>query len=259
MARELLGFLANPLVIILLIASLVSAVLGEKVNAAIIVVMVVLSVVLNFVQTYRSQRAAERLREEVAPTATVLRDGRLGGDSRAGSWCPATSSASLAGDRVPADARLIETRDLHVQEAALTGESLPVEKEAADLPPGARQAAEARNTVFLGTSVVSGTATAVVVATGPATAFGDIAARLSTQPPETEFERGLAALRAPDHAHGAVPRALRPAGELRPAPPAARIVPVRRGAGRGPDARVPADDHHGHPARRARCAWRGRR
>jgi Mg2+-importing ATPase len=79
-----------------------------------------------------------------------------------------------AGDRVPADARLIQTRDLHVQQAALTGESLPVEKEAVDLPPGVHEAAEARNMVFLGTSVVSGTASAVVVATGPRTAFGDI-------------------------------------------------------------------------------------
>ena len=190
-ARELLGFLANPLVIILLIASLVSAILGEAVNAAIIVVMVLLSGVLNFAQTYRSQRAADRLREQVAPTASVLRDGRVVEIARR-ELVPGDVIHLAAGDRVPADARLIETRDLHCQEAALTGESLPVEKQATDLPPGARQAAEARNTVFLGTSVVSGTATAVVVATGPATAFGDIAAQLSTQPPETEFQRGLA-------------------------------------------------------------------
>jgi Mg2+-importing ATPase len=190
-ARGLLGFFANPLVVILLIASLVSAILGQAVNAGIIAVMVVLSAILNFVQTYRSQRAADRLREEVAPTATVVRDGR-GVEIARRELVPGDVIRLAAGDRVPADARLIETRDLHVQEAALTGESLPVEKEATDLPPGARQAAEARNTVFLGTSVVSGTATAVVVATGPATVFGDIAAQLSAQPPETEFQRGLA-------------------------------------------------------------------
>jgi Mg2+-importing ATPase len=85
-----------------------------------------------------------------------------------------------AGDRVPADARLLDTRDLHIQEAALTGESMPVEKRAG-----------ARDMIFFGTSVVSGTATAAVVATGPATAFGDIAARLMDRPPETEFERGI--------------------------------------------------------------------
>jgi Mg2+-importing ATPase len=191
LARDLMSFLGNPLVVILLIASLVSAILGETVNAAIIVVMVVLSVILNFVQTYRSQRAAERLREQVAPTASALRDGRVVEIPRR-ELVPGDVIRLAAGDRVPADARLIETRDLHVQEAALTGESLPVEKEAVDLPPGARQAAEARNVVFLGTSVVSGTATAVVIATGPATAFGDIAAQLSSQPPETEFQRGLA-------------------------------------------------------------------
>lgn len=95
------------------------------------------------------------------------------------------------GDRIPADARLMETRDLHVQQAALTGESMSVEKQPTEHPPGPGPIAEARHLVFLGTSVVSGTATAVVIATGPATAFGDIAARLSTRPPETEFERGM--------------------------------------------------------------------
>jgi Mg2+-importing ATPase len=188
--RELLHFLANPLVVILLIASLVSAILGEPVNASIIALMVVLSVLLNFVQTYRSQRAAERLREGVAPTASALRDGQWIELPRR-DLVPGDVIRLAAGDRVPADARLIETRDLHIQQAALTGESLPVEKAASDLPADAPQLAEASNTVFLGTSVVSGTATALVVATGPATAFGDIAAQLSTEPPETEFQRGI--------------------------------------------------------------------
>jgi Mg2+-importing ATPase len=90
---------------------------------------------------------------------------------------------------VPADARLLVARDLYVQQAALTGESLPCEKEATGEPASAK--AEARNMVFLGTSVVSGTATAEVVATGPRTAFGDIAARLAARPEETAFDRGL--------------------------------------------------------------------
>src|SRR3989449_11280070 len=87
-----------------------------------------------------------------------------------------------AGDGFPADARLLDARDLHVQQAALTGESMPAEKDAGDIEVAPRQPADARNVVFLGTSVVSGTATALVVATGPATAFGDIAARLSMRP-----------------------------------------------------------------------------
>src|SRR5581483_5620879 len=145
-------------------------------------------VVLNFVQSYRSRRAAERLRDTVVPTATVRRDGQWREIPRR-ELVPGDIIRLGAGDRIPADARLLETRDLHVQQAALTGESLPVEKDAAEPPPGAGRGAEARNLVFLGTSVVSGTASAVVIATGPATAFGDIAAQLASQPPETEFQR----------------------------------------------------------------------
>ena len=187
---ELLTLLTNPLVVVLLLASAVSGLLGDVANAAIIVVVVVLSVVLDFAQTYRARRAAERLVEEVTPTATVRRDGVWVEVPRR-ELVPGDIIRLAAGDRVPADARLLEARDLHVQQAALTGEAMPVEKEAVDLPAAPRRPAEARHLVFLGTSVVSGTATAVIVATGPATAFGDIAARLMTRPPETEFERGL--------------------------------------------------------------------
>jgi Mg2+-importing ATPase len=186
---QILLLLANPLVIILLIASAASALLGERVNASIIVVMVTLSVVLNFVQTYRSHRVADRLRDAVAPTAIVCRDATWN-QIRRRDLVPGDVVRLAAGDRVPADARLLEARDLHVQQAALTGESMPTEKDSADLAAPPRQPADARNVVFLGTSVVSGTATVLVVATGPATAFGDIAARLSVRPPETEFERG---------------------------------------------------------------------
>ncbi len=186
---QILLLLANPLVIILLIASAASAILGERVNASIIALMVVLSVVLNFVQTYRSHRVAERLRDAVAPTATALRAGTWS-EIRRRDLVPGDIVRLAAGDRVPADARLLEARDLHVQQAALTGESMPAEKEAGDIDVAPRQPADARNVVFLGTSVVSGTATALVVATGRATAFGEIAARLSMRPPETEFERG---------------------------------------------------------------------
>ena len=185
----LLTFLANPLVLILLVASGVSSLLGDLVNAVLIALMVLLSVLLNFLQTYRSQRAAERLRDTVAPTASVLRDGAWGEMARH-ALVPGDLIRLSAGDQVPADARLLETRDLHLQQAALTGESMPVEKDAGELSTAPRQLADARNMVFLGTSVVSGTALALVVATGPATAFGDIAARLATRPPETEFERG---------------------------------------------------------------------
>ena len=188
----LLGRLTNPLIVILLVASGTSVLLRDFSNALIIVAIVLLSMLLDFVQAYRSNQAAERLREEVAPTATVRRDGAWQEIPRR-ELVPGDIVRLAAGDRVPADARLMEARDLHVQQAALTGEPMPVEKQAGVLPAAPAQIAEAANLVFLGTSVVSGTATALVVATGPATVFGDIAARLMAPPPETEFERGLRA------------------------------------------------------------------
>jgi magnesium-transporting ATPase (P-type) len=123
--KQLLLLFANPLVIILLIASLVSAMIGDVVNASIIVVIVLLSNALNFTQTARSQRTAERLRKEVAPIATALRDGEWRVIPRR-ELVPGDLIQLVAGDLIPADARLVESRDLHVQQAALTGESLPV-------------------------------------------------------------------------------------------------------------------------------------
>lgn len=190
---QILLLFANPLVIILLIASAVSAFVGEIVNATIIALMVVVSIIINFYQTWHSQRAAERLRGQVSPKATILRDGNWKELPRR-EIVPGDVFRLSAGDLVPADARLLETNDLHVNQAALTGESLPVEKEATAkdtvITATTENAANDRHAVFLGTSVVSGTAIAIVTATGPATAFGDIAARLASTPPETEFERG---------------------------------------------------------------------
>ncbi len=186
---QLLLSLANPLVVILLIASFVSALVGEPVSATIIVVVVLLGSAISFFQTYHSQRAIERLREGVAPTATVLRDGQWREMQRR-ELVPGDVIRLSAGDLVPADARLLESRDLHAQQAALTGESMPVEKEAADAGATTAPQEEGRNTVFMGTSIVSGTATAMIFATGRSTTFGDIAARLAARPPETEFERG---------------------------------------------------------------------
>lgn len=186
---QLLRFFANPLVIILLIASAISAKTGDTISASLIAGMVLVSVTLNFIQTYHSQRAVGKLQEGVAPTATALRDGRWSEHKRR-DIVVGDMVRLAAGDLVPADARLVVAHDLHVQQAALTGESLPVEKQAAipESTPG--MLTEASNLVFLGTSVVSGTAQAVVFATGRRTAFGDIAARLAKRPPETEFERG---------------------------------------------------------------------
>jgi Mg2+-importing ATPase len=185
---DLLHAFSNPLVLILLIAAIISGFMGEAVDAGIIGIIVLLSAVIDVTQTYRSQQAMERLRDRVAPTASVLRGGEWK-EIRRHDVVPGDIVRLSAGDLVPADAHLLVARDLYIQQAALTGESLPCEKEATAEPASAK--AEARNMVFLGTSVVSGTATAEVVATGPHTAFGDIAARLAARPEETAFDRGL--------------------------------------------------------------------
>jgi len=117
---QILILFANPLAIILLVASGISAALGEVINASIIIVMVLLSVALNFIQTYRSQRAVDRIRKEVAPAATVLRDGKWVEIPRR-EVVPGDAIKLAAGDLVPADAALIQARDLHLQQAALTG------------------------------------------------------------------------------------------------------------------------------------------
>ncbi len=187
---QFLRLFLNPLVAILLLAALVSAILGDQINASIIIAIVLLSNILNFVQTYHSQNAVEKLRAKVSPTATVLRDGTWIELPRR-ELVPGDLIRLAAGDLVPADARLVHSADLHVQQAALTGESLPVDKDADDLDSPTESFAEAHNCVFLGTSVVSGTGTALIMATGRATAFGDIAVRLASWAPETEFERGI--------------------------------------------------------------------
>jgi len=185
---EVVHAFTSPLVLILVIAAVASAFLGDKVDAGIIGVIVLLSAIIDITQTYRSQRAVEQLRDRVAPTATVLRGGEWK-EIRRRDVVPGDIFRLSAGDLVPADGRLLMARDLYVQQGMLTGESLPSEKHATGEPASAK--ADAPNMVFLGTSIVSGTATVEVVATGPRTAFGDIAARLAARPEETAFDRGL--------------------------------------------------------------------
>jgi P-type Mg2+ transporter len=185
---EFLSLFVNPLVLVLLIAAISSAALGDATDAGIIIAIVALSNVLDFSQARRSQSAVAQLQARVAPQATVLRDGRWQEIPRT-EVVPGDVIQLSAGDLVPADARLLDSRDLYVQQAALTGESLPVEKQAQGDSVSSRPDAE--NMVLLGTSVVSGSAHAVVTATGPTTAFGDIGARLAAGTEPTSFDRGL--------------------------------------------------------------------
>src|SRR6516165_8083612 len=187
---ELLLLFLNPLVIILLVASLASMFLGDAPDAVIILIMVLLGVSINFVQTYRSQQAIKRLRADVTPTATVLRDGAWK-EIRRREVVPGDVVRVVAGDLIPADGRILEAKDFFVQQAALTGESLPVEKSGHPNGSRASKGPDAPDLLFMGTSVVSGTATAAILDTGRNTTFGAIADRLAARPPETEFERSM--------------------------------------------------------------------
>jgi P-type Mg2+ transporter len=188
-ARELLALFLNPLVVILLIAAVISGILGQTADAGIIFVMVLLGAGINFAQTYRSQRAIDHLREHVSLTATVLRD-QTWQEIKRREVAPGDLVRLSAGDLVPADGQLLQARDLFVQQAALTGESMPTEKIAA--PPDAKPGGpDTPYLIFLGTSIVSGTGTMRIQQTGARTMFGDIAKRLVVRPEETEFERAL--------------------------------------------------------------------
>ncbi|HYM00574.1 MAG TPA: magnesium-translocating P-type ATPase, partial [Blastocatellia bacterium] len=165
-------------------------ILGNAADSVIILVLVLLGISINFAQTYQSQQAIDRLREKVTPTATVLRDGTWQ-ETKRQELVPGDVVRLSAGDLIPADGKLLEARDLYVQQAALTGESLPVEKDALGQGDNINASPDDPNLLFLGTSVVSGTGTAVIIKTGSQTAFGAIAARLVARPEETEFERSM--------------------------------------------------------------------
>ncbi|HXJ40778.1 MAG TPA: magnesium-translocating P-type ATPase, partial [Bryobacteraceae bacterium] len=188
--RAFLKLFANPLVIILVLASAISMTLGDTAGGIIIIAIVLLSVFLNFFMEHQASRAVDEITKKVATTAAVMRDGTEH-EIPIAQVVRGDIIKLRAGDLVPADARLLSEKDLQVRESALTGESLPVEKAARDLAVGTHDMGEACNCIFLGTAVQTGIATAVVVATGPNTAFGAIAARLAATPPETEFDRGI--------------------------------------------------------------------
>ncbi len=183
---QCISLLSNPILLILLAASLVSALLGQKVEAAVIATILLSSAAIDLMQSYRAKLHADRLKNQVAVRSTVLRDGKWVEIPRREVVAGDVVNVS-AGDMVPADALLLTAVDLHVQEAALTGESLPAEKTA----PLKGEAASSANRLYLGTSIVSGCGTAVVTGTGTNTEFGKIASRLFRAPVETSFERNL--------------------------------------------------------------------
>jgi len=189
----LLQFLArfrNPLVIILLVASGLSAATGDVASFVIVTAIVTASITLDFIQEVRAQNAVEALRRSVAVQATVRRDGKSL-SIPIDQLVPGDIVELIAGDLVPADSRLLESRDLFVNEALLTGEPYPAEKRAGDTASGTENATGASNAVFAGTSVISGTATIVVCRTGAKTALGHLATSLAEKPPATAFAVGI--------------------------------------------------------------------
>ncbi len=181
----------NVLIIILIVAIILSAVLGHTVEAGTIAIIVLFSVVLGFVQEYRAERAIEALRQMAAPTATVLRDNDEV-QVQARDLVPGDVVLLRAGDKVPADVRLVEAANLQIEEAALTGESLPVEKHNAPLENDAASIGDRRNMAYAGTIVTYGRGRAVVVAIGMATEFGKIAQLLQTvETSKTPLQKNL--------------------------------------------------------------------
>ena len=179
----------NPLVIILLFAAAISIVVGELTNAVIIISIILISVILDFFQRYKAESAAELLTKKIITRANVHRDG-TDQEIPIVDLVPGDLISLIAGDMVPADARLLTARDFYVNESSLTGEPYPVIK-SETLTDSDKPLAEAENYVFLGTSVISGTAKALVTRTGLNTEYGKIAKTLVQRPPETEFEHGL--------------------------------------------------------------------
>ncbi|EYH77093.1 magnesium-transporting ATPase MgtA, partial [Salmonella enterica subsp. enterica serovar Heidelberg str. N4496] len=187
----------NPFNILLTILGGISYATEDLFAAGVIALMVGISTLLNFVQEARSTKAADALKAMVSNTATVLRVINENGEN---AWLelpidqlvPGDIIKLAAGDMIPADLRIIQARDLFVAQASLTGESLPVEKVATTREPRQNNPLECDTLCFMGTNVVSGTAQAVVMATGADTWFGQLAGRVSEQDNEQNaFQKGI--------------------------------------------------------------------
>jgi Mg2+-importing ATPase len=183
--------LLNPLVILLSLLAVVSALTGDLRAAVVMVMMVVLGVALRFVQEAKAGTAAAKLKAMIRVTATVVRGG-LAREVPLSELVPGDIVRLSAGDMIPADLRLLSSKDLFIIQASLTGESLPVEKFDAREAVAPSSPLEWKNICFLGTSVETGTATGVVVGTGGRTYLGGIAKAIVGQRVQTSFDKGVA-------------------------------------------------------------------
>ena len=178
----------NPLVIVLLVASIVLALTGDVASFCIIFTIVLTSVTLDFVQEHRAGEAAERLRQSVAVRVRALRNNEPI-EAPLEDLVPGDVVLLAAGDLVPCDGRILEAKDFFLNQALLTGESYPVERRPAE-PPEEKELVSAGNAVLMGASVISGSARVLVCRTGADTAFGEVADSLAAKPPPTAFEQG---------------------------------------------------------------------
>jgi len=187
---RLLSNIKNPLVLLLLALGVLSYLTGDLRAMVVIFVMVVLGVVLRFFQEMRADNAAEKLKAMVSNTATLVRDGKEAEVSLK-KLVPGDIIRLAAGDMVPADVRVLSAKDLFLNQVALTGEALPVEKKAAPASADVQNPLDLPNLCFLGSNVESGSATAVVIHTGDRTYFGSLAASIVGQRELTSFDKGV--------------------------------------------------------------------
>jgi P-type Mg2+ transporter len=187
---RLLSNVKNPLVLLLTALGVLSFLTGDLRATAVIFVMVVLGVVLRFFQEMRADNAAEKLKAMVSNTATLVRDGKEA-EVPLKMLVPGDIIRLAAGDMVPADVRVLSAKDLFLNQAALTGESLPVERKAGAMSADVQNPLELPNICFLGSNVESGSATAVVIHTGDKTYFGSLAASIVGQRQLTSFDKGV--------------------------------------------------------------------
>jgi len=189
--RMFLSQFQDFMVLVLLAATAISYGMGEKADAITIVIIVVINAVLGFVQEYRAEQSLEALKQLAAPTARVLRDGQET-QVAAANLVPGDILLLEAGDKLPADARVLEATGLEIEEAALTGESLPVRKNPAWAGAEDTGLGDRRNMAYMGTTVTRGRATAAVVATGMETEMGHIAGLMqAVEVEETPLQRRL--------------------------------------------------------------------
>jgi len=180
--------LKNPLVVLLAALALISFITGDLRASIVMIVMVVLGLVLKYVQEVKADESAEKLKSMVSTTATVIRDG-MQKEIPLRMIVPGDIIHLASGDMIPADVQLVTSKDLFVNQTALTGESLPVEKNV--LEDNWKSDLENPNLCFMGTNVESGTAIAVVLATGKKTYFGQLSSKMTGERPMTSFDKGI--------------------------------------------------------------------